>query len=163
MQPNVPFWMGEQFQGNEAWEVVQGDAFGAYIEMFCDCPTPVDISGWQFMWEVKESLDPDDPNVVGAVIWTTKGGECGMTALVVIPAVTANIPDGRYAFDLKYRTPSGFVATIRRGELSVLPSTNIEFSLDQKVPPVGGGAPALPTEPARTNYSFPTNYREGYG
>jgi hypothetical protein len=155
--------MGQQYQGNETWEVVQGDSLGFYVEMFCDCPDVIDITGWQFMWEVKEGLDPDDPNVLGAVIWTERGGECGMTALVIIPAVTANIPDGRYAFDLKCRTPSGFVTTIRRGELNVLPSTNIEFSLDQKVPPVGGGAPSLPTEPARAADAFPTNYRQGYG
>jgi hypothetical protein len=161
-QPAQPFWMGD-FPGNESWEVIQGDAFAAYIEMFCDCPDAVDISGWQFMLEIKESLDPDDPNVLGAVIWTAKGGECGVTALILIPAVTANIPDGSYAFDLKYRTPSGLVATIRRGEFNILPSTNTEFSLDQKVPPEGGGAPVLPIHPARAADSFPINYRQGYG
>jgi hypothetical protein len=133
--------MGEQYLYNESWEVVQGDALAAYIEMFCDCPTPVDISGWQFLFEVKESLDPDDPNILAAVLWTAKGGECGMTALIVIPKLTAAIPDGRYAFDLKYRTPSQLVGTIRRGELNVLPTTNLELSYNQEVPPAGGGSP----------------------
>jgi hypothetical protein len=172
MQPQIPFWFGEQYPYNETWECVQGDAFAAYIEMFCDCPTPVNITGWQFMFQVKESLDPDDPNLLGAVLWTAKGGECGITALIVVPAVTALIPDGRYAFDLKCRSPSQLVGTIRRGELNVLPTTSLELSLNQEVPPVGGGYPALPPQgsypglaalrqPAQT-YIFP-GWRQGYG
>jgi hypothetical protein len=165
MQPQVPFWMGQQYLYNEVWEVVQGDALAAYIEMFCDCPTPVDISGWQFMFTVKESLDPDDPNVLCAVLWTSKGGECGMTALIVVPKLTAALPDGRYAFDLKYRTPSQLVGTIRRGELDVLPTANLELSFNQEVPPAGGGSigpatvgtPSLPIPP--TYPGLPVVYR----
>lgn len=160
MQPQVPFWFGEQYPYNEVWEVIQGDALAAYIEMFCDCPTPVDVTGWQFMFEVKESLDPSDPNILCAVLWTARGGECGTTALIVIPKLTANIPDGRYAFDLKYRTPSQLVGTIRRGELNVLPTTNLELSYNQEVPPAGGGYPTLPVS---SSYLFPTSPKQGYG
>lgn len=160
--------MGQQYPYNEEWECVQGDAMAFYIEMFCDCPTAVDISGWQFMFEVKEGLDPNDPNILAAVLWTAKGGECGVTALIVIPAVTALIPDGRYAFDLKYRTPSQLVGTIRRGELNVLPTTNLELSLNQEVPPIGGGADSLPPSGGSyarltvPSYVYPGS-KQGYG
>jgi hypothetical protein len=129
-----PFWQGN-FQNNVLWEVIQGDAMAYYIELFCECPTPVNINGWQFMFEVKESLDPEDPNVLLAVLWTCMGGECGLTALIVIPKLTALLPDGRYAFDLKYRTPSGLVTTVARGQLNVLPTTTLELSFGQEVPP----------------------------
>jgi hypothetical protein len=158
--------MGEQYPYNEVWEVVQGDAIGAYIQMFCDCPTPVNISGWQFMFTVKESLDPNDPNVLCAVLWTCKGGECGLTALIVIPKLTANLPDGRYAFDLKYRTPSQLVGTVRRGELNVLPTAELELSYNQEVPPAGHGIAGLPFPTQASSpvppYTFPP-WRQGYG
>lgn len=163
MQPNIPFWMGEQYPYNEDWEVIQGDALACYIEMFCDCPTPVNVSGWQFMFTVKESLDPTDPGNLCSVLWTAKGGECGVTALIVIPKLTANIPDGRYMYDLKYRTPSQLVGTIRRGWLNVLPAAELELSYNQEVPPIGGGADSLPKAAlSMPAYTYP-DYRAGYG
>ena len=145
-----PHWMGSF--PNTTWEVIQGDALCYYIEMFCDCPTPVDISGYQFDFQVKESMDPFDPNILCEVLWTTKGGECGVTALIVVPKLTATIPDGLYAFDLKYRTPSGMVQTLQRGELNVLPSTNLDLSLGKEVPPVGSAPP--PAQPAPPGYGY---------
>ena len=166
MQPQTPFWMGEtgEYQ-NEVWECVQGDAFAAYVQLFCDCPTLVDITGWQFMFEVKESLDPNDPNILGSVLWTETNGGRGITALVVVPKVTAMIPDGRYAFDLKYRTPSQLVKTIRRGEWLSLPTAELELSYNQEVPPAGGGWPSLPGLPPTGYYALvvPQSHRQGYG
>ena len=78
--------------------------------------------------------------VLLSVLWTAKGGECGVTALIVTPKLTAVLPDGRYMFDFKYRTPSALVSTIARGELNVLPTNNLELSYNQEVPPIGGGA-----------------------
>src|SRR5215475_13287933 len=117
VQPTRPFWQGGF--PNSAWELIQGDALAFYIEMFCDCPNPVDITGWQFMFTVKESLDPTDPNNLCSVLWTETKGACGVTALIVIPKLTATIPERVYAFDLKYRTPSNLVQTIERGTLTV--------------------------------------------
>jgi hypothetical protein len=168
MQPYVPFWMGRQYPYNEQWEVIQGDAFAAYIEMFCDCPTPVNINGWQFMFEIKDSFDASDPNIWASVLWTSAaGGECGVTALIVIPALTAAIPDGSYVFDLKYRTPSQLVQTIRRGPFNILPAVELELSLNQEVPPAGGGAssmlsPAVSPSVLTATYAYPS-YRQGYG
>jgi hypothetical protein len=131
------------FAGNESWEVIQGDTLAYYIYMFCDCPTPVDISGYQFDFQVKESMDPDDPNVMCEVLWTEERGACGITALIVLPNLTAAMPDGRYAFDLKSRSPSGLVGTLRRGELNVLPSTNLDLSLGLEVPPAPWQPPPM--------------------
>jgi hypothetical protein len=154
MQPTQPFWMGQQFPNNDSWEVVQGDALAYYIQMFCDCPTVVDITGYQFQFEVKESMDPDDPNELLEVLWTSMRGECGITALIVIPKLTAALPDGRYAFDLKARSPSGIVSTLKRGDIAVLPSVNLELSLGLEVPPIPGSQPP-PAQP-------PTGYYYGY-
>lgn len=159
MFPTRPFWMGEF--PNSRMEVIQGDSLAYYIQMFCDCPSPVNISGWQFDWEVKDSMDPQDPNVVAEVLWTCLNGQCGLTALIVIPAVTAEIPDGIYAWDLKYRTPSGLVKTLQRGQLDVLPSVCLDFSLGQEVPPANMRTPppaALP--PQGGYYYYP--YAKGY-
>ena len=134
-QPMRPFWMGDDpDQINERWSVVQGDYLAFYIELFCECPDPVDITHYQFMFTVRESLDPEDPNLMINTLWTEDQGNCGLTALVVQPGDTAECPPGRYWFDLKYRTPSGLVKTIRRGELEVLPTAELELSKGLEVP-----------------------------
>jgi hypothetical protein len=115
-----------------------------YVQMFCECEGPVDITGWQFMYKIKESLDPDDPNILLAVLWTEKNGTCGITSLIIIPKLSAAVPDGRYAWDFKYRTPSGFVSTIRRGIIDILPTTDLELAENLEVPPIGGGNTSLP-------------------
>jgi hypothetical protein len=132
-QPIRPFWMG-QFP-NTYWEVVQGDCMAYYIEMFCDCPTVVDITGYQFQFEVKESMDPQADELL-EVLWTSLRGECGITALIVIPKLTAALPDGRYAMELRARSPSGLVTTLERGDFGVLPAVNLELSAGLEVPPV---------------------------
>jgi hypothetical protein len=151
MIPQQPFWMGQQQKYNDCWEVIQGDALAYYLEMFCDCPNVIDITGYQFVFQIKDSLDPDDPNVLCEVLWTAQGSWCGITALIVLPKLTATIPDGRYAFDCKYRTPSGLVGTVRRGTINVLPSSNLDFSLNKEVPPIGWTPPI--SEPPHPYYN----------
>ena len=161
MIPTRPFWMGESLSElNETWEVIQGDALTYYIEMFCDCPMVVNINGYQFAFTVKSSMDPDDPDVLCEVLWTCFGGECGVTALIVIPKLTATLPDGSYAFDVKYRSPSGLVGTIRRGLLNVLPTTSLQLSLNQEVPPASD-SPTMATNPLGTRSGC--YYTRGYG
>jgi hypothetical protein len=140
-QPLRPAWMGD-FEHNERWEVIQGDALVYFIELFCGCPMIPDITNWTFLFTVKASMDPSDPNDLAQVIWNEQHGACGYTALIVLPYQTSVLPAGSFAFDLKYRTPStALVQTIRRGELDILPSTNTDLSPLGEIPPPIVGPP----------------------
>jgi len=132
--------MGDsEYYDNSLWQVVQGDALCYFTELYCQCPMVPDITGYQFQYTVKASLDPSDPNILAQVLWTELHGACGWTCLIVIPDLTSQIPVGRYAFDYKYRTPSNLVFTIARGELDVLPTSDIQLSEGVKVPPATQG------------------------
>jgi hypothetical protein len=101
-----------------------------------------DITNWTFLFTVKASMDPSDPNDLAQVIWNEQHGACGYTALIVLPYQTSVLPAGSFAFDLKYRTPStALVQTIRRGELDILPSTNTDLSPLGEIPPPIVGPP----------------------
>jgi len=140
-QPVSPYWMGDgEVYCNERWEVVQGDTLAFFIQLFCDCPTLVpDITGYTFAFVVKASLDSTDPNELLIIAWTEYHGACACTVLVAMPQQTASLPAGRYAFDVKYRTPGGSITTLKRGELDVLPSTNIDMAGFGFVPPPNPG------------------------
>jgi hypothetical protein len=132
--------MGDsEYYANSLWQVVQGDALCYFTELFCQCPMVPDITGYQFFFIVKASLDSNDPNTLLAVLWTELHGACGYTCLIVIPDLTSQLPVGRFAFDYKYRTPSNLVTTIARGELDVLPSSNVVLSEGILVPPATSG------------------------
>jgi hypothetical protein len=134
-QPVRPFWMGD-FRENMRWEVVQGDCLAYFIALFCECPMTPDITDWTFVFTVKASLDPNDPNTLGQVIWNEQHGLCGWTALIWLPQYTQNVPPGRYAFDLKYRTRSTVLTqTIARGELDVIPTSDLTLSQPHEIPP----------------------------
>jgi hypothetical protein len=137
-QPVRPFWMGD-FEQNMLWSVIQGDALCYFIQLFCGClstgASAPDITNYVFLFTIKPSLDPSDPNMLLQVIWNAQHGTCGATALIVLPSQTALLPSGRYAFDLKYRTPSGMlIQTIARGEIDVLPSTNFDLAAGIPLP-----------------------------
>lgn len=134
-QPVRPFWMGD-FQQNMRWELVQGDCLAYFIALFCECPMTPDITDWTFVFTVKASLDPDDPNILGQVIWSEQHGLCGWTALIWLPEFTRLVPPGRYAFDVKYRTRSTMLTqTIARGELDVIPTSDLTLSQPGEIPP----------------------------
>lgn len=134
-QPLRPFWMGD-FRENMRWEIVQGDCLAYFIALFCECPMTPDITDWTFVFTVKASLDPNDPNILGQVIWSEQHGLCGWTALIWLPEFTALVPPGRYAFDLKYRTRStALTQTIARGELDVIPTSDLSLSQPHEIPP----------------------------
>lgn len=151
-QPVRPFWMGDDFQQNMRWSCIQGDAFAYFIQFLCSClstGTPPDVTNYVFLFTIKASLDPSDPNTLGQVIWNEQHGSCGYTALIVLPNITAAIPCGRYAFDLKYMTPSGMITvTFARGEIDILPSSNTTLSALVPLPPpyVPVGARQLGTQ-----------------
>jgi hypothetical protein len=127
--------MGD-FRENMRWEVVQGDCLAYFIALFCECPMVPDITNWTFVFTVKASLDPTDPNILGQVIWNEQHGLCGWTALIWLGQYTMNVPPGRYAFDLKYRTRSTVLSqTIARGELDVIPSSDLTLSQAHEIPP----------------------------
>ena len=131
-QPVRPVWMGE-FQQNMRWSVVQGDALAYFIQFLCGCLSTgaqaPDVSNYIFLFTIKASMDPLDPNTLGQVIWNEQHGTCGYTCLIVLPNITAALPAGCYAWDLKYMTPSAMLTTtFARGELDVLPSTNTELA-----------------------------------
>jgi hypothetical protein len=126
-QPVRPFWMGDD-QDNTQIEFIQGDAFGAYVVFPCNCFTP-NITNYIFLFTIKASMDPEDPNTLLQTAWNEQNGGCGITALIVLPSLTSQVPEGRYAFDLKYQGPSGLtVVTCKRGQANVLPSTNLNLS-----------------------------------
>jgi hypothetical protein len=129
-QPVRPFWMGD-CQNNMLLEFIQGDAFGRYVVFPCDCFTP-NITNYLFLFTIKASMDPADPDTLLQTIWTEQNGGCGITALILLPSLTSQVPEGRYAFDLKYQTPSGYVVqTCARGQVNVLSSTNTTLSPPQ--------------------------------
>lgn len=140
-QPVRPFWMGDDFQQNMRWSVIQGDALAYFIQFLCGCLSTgtqaPNVSNYVFLFTIKASMDPTDPNTLGQVIWNEQHGSCGYTCLIVLPNITAAIPPGRYAFDLKYMTPSAmFTVTFGRGEIDVLPSTNTTLAAMVPLPPV---------------------------
>jgi len=122
---------------NERWQVVQGDTLAFFIEVFCDCPMTPDVTGYSFYFVVKASMDPTDPTNLLVTAWTEYHGACGWTALIVLGDLTAQVPEGRYAFDCKSRSPGGVVQTMKRGEIDFLPSTNIDLSSGTVIPPPG--------------------------
>lgn len=127
--------MGD-FQQNMRWSVIQGDCLAYFIALFCECPMTPDITNWTFVFTVKASLDPEDPNILGQVIWSEQHGLCGWTALIWLPQYTRLVPPGRYAFDLKYRTRSTMLTqTIARGELDVIPTSDLTLSQPHEIPP----------------------------
>lgn len=133
-QPVRPFWMGDS-QNNLHWEVVQGDCLAYFIALFCECPMTPDITNWTFVFTVKQSLDPNDA-ILSQVIWNEQHGACGYTALIWLPEQTMLVPEGRYAFDLKYRTRSTMlVETIARGQLDVIASSDLTLSPPGEIPP----------------------------
>jgi hypothetical protein len=137
-QPVQPFWMGNsEVYENELWQVVQGDTLAFFIEVFCDCPMTVDVTGYSFYFLVKASMDPTDPTNLLVTAWTEYHGACGWTALIILGELTAQVPSGRYAFDCKSRSPGGVVQTMKRGEIDFLPSTNIDLSTGVVIPPPG--------------------------
>lgn len=141
-QPVRPAWMGD-FQQNLSWSVIQGDALAYFIQFLCGCLSTgaqaPDVTNYVFLFTVKASLDSTDPNTLAQVIWNEQHGSCGYTCLIVLPNVTAYLPPGRYAFDLKYMTPSGMLTTtFARGTLEVLPSTNTDFSTLMPLPTLAG-------------------------
>jgi hypothetical protein len=140
-QPVRPFWMGD-YRQNMRWEVVQGDCLAYFIALFCECPMTPDITDWTFVFTVKASLDPADPNILSQVIWTEQHGLCGWTCLIWLPEQTMNVDPGRYAFDLKYRTRSTLLTqTIARGELDVLPTSDLTLAQPDVIPPPLPGLP----------------------
>jgi len=126
-QPVRPFWMGDD-QNNLHWEMVQGDCLCYFIELFCNCPMTPDITDWVFQFTVKESLDPLDPNTLFKVVWNAQHGACAWTCLIVLPKNTLQVWPGSYAFDLKSQTPGGLVTTFARGQLDILPSSDLSLS-----------------------------------
>jgi hypothetical protein len=144
-QPVAPFWMGDtEYYENMLWQVVQGDYLAYFIEMFCECPLVPDITDYCFYLSVRAGMDPNDPELC-ATVWNENQGQCGCTALIILPYYTAQIPVGRYAFDLKYMSPSGLVRTFARGELDVLPGTNTAFSqINEVAPPITEVTPHPP-------------------
>lgn len=140
-QPVRPFWMGD-YRENMRWELIQGDCLAYFIQLFCECPLVPDITNYTFIFTVKESLDPNDPNILGQVIWNEQHGACGYTCLIWLPQYTQLVPPGRYAFDLKYRTRSTMlVQTIARGELDVIPTSDLTLSPAGEIPPPIAGPP----------------------
>jgi hypothetical protein len=138
-QPMRPAWMGD-FCENMRWSVVQGDALAYFIQFLCSCLSTgalaPDVTNYVFLFTVKASLDPLDPNTLAQVVWNEQHGTCGYTALIVLPNITAALPAGNYAFDLKYMTPSAYLTTtFARGELDVLPGTNTTLSAMVPLPP----------------------------
>lgn len=139
-QPVRPVWMGDDFQQNMRWSVIQGDALAYFIQFLCGCLSTgtraPDVSNYVFLWTCKASMDPLDPNTLGQVVWNEQHGTCGYTALIILPNITAAIPAGRYAWDLKYQTPSAMLTTtFARGEIEILPTTNTEFAAMVPLPP----------------------------
>lgn len=102
----------------------QGDSL-LYLMQFQNGTGGLDITDYSFVFTAKRSkLDPDSAAVVQTFYKTVPGAQsvAGLLPFEAIPPFSsAKIPpDATYVMDVRYMTPSGDVATIIEGELTVL-------------------------------------------
>jgi hypothetical protein len=112
----------DPFQVKET--IRQGDSL-LYLLQFQNGSGGLDITDYQVVFTAKRSkLDPDSAAVVQTFYKAIPGTQSigGILPFEAIPPFSSDQipPDATYVMDVRYMTPSGDVATIIEGDLTVL-------------------------------------------
>ena len=101
----------------------QGTDFESTLDLIGDDGTPIDLTGYQFSGQIKKSYYSS--TVSANITITVPDAANGVTYLKITAANTANIPAGRYVYDVKMVDTSNTVTRIVEGIVTITPQVTI--------------------------------------
>jgi hypothetical protein len=100
-------------------QIDAGTDFQLTLDLAEDDGTPIDCTGSTFNSQIKYSYYTS--NVTAYLMVTPIDAANGTTLLSIDAANTANIPPGRYVYDIRRTDPVGIVSRIIEGIVTVTP------------------------------------------
>lgn len=102
-------------------EIRCGDSL-LYAMQFSNGTGPTDITGFNFIYTVKNSRDDLDVDAVLQTKYAAPAGIDSQGGQLAFEAITPDqgsvVPPANYVFDLRYKTPANQVATLSEGTIN---------------------------------------------
>jgi hypothetical protein len=97
----------------------QGTDFETSLDLIADDGTSINIAGYVFSGQIRKSYYSSNPaaNLVIVITNASKGN----TLITLDAANTANIPAGRYVYDIKMKDSINVVSRVVEGIVTVTP------------------------------------------
>ena len=99
----------------------QGTDFESNLDLINDDGTPIDITGYSFSGQIRKSYYSS--NATANIEITITNAVTGNTLLHIPAANTANIPAGRYVYDIKMDTTTS-ISRVVEGIITVTPQVS---------------------------------------
>lgn len=97
----------------------QGSTFDTTLDLVQDDGSPLDVTGYQFSGQVRKSYYSS--NATANLTITATNAAQGNLIVSMSAATTANIPAGRYLYDIKMTDVSLTVTRIVEGIITISP------------------------------------------
>jgi hypothetical protein len=97
----------------------QGADFETSLDLIADDGTAINIAGYIFSGQIRKSYY--SANTSGSLEFTILDAANGNTIVSINSANTANIPAGRYVYDIKMEDTSNTITRVLEGIVTVTP------------------------------------------
>jgi hypothetical protein len=97
----------------------QGSTFNTQLTLTDDYGNPYDLTGFTLAGRAKKSYNT--ANVAFVFSITTQNPTTGIITLGLSSAVTANVPYGKYVYDVTVTSPLQIVSRVLEGQIYVSP------------------------------------------
>ena len=95
----------------------RGDDYALQLVLTDVDSVPIDITGWEFYFTIKNNrTDPDDIAVISKDIPATVNPTSGILSIILTAAEVNNL-SGAYFYDIQYKA-SGIIQTITHGSIT---------------------------------------------
>lgn len=102
--------------------VDQGTDFESNLDLIADDGTPINVTGYTFTGQIRKSYY--SANATANIAITVTDAPNGNAYLRMTAANTANIPAGRYVYDVKMKDTSNTTTRIIEGIITITPQVS---------------------------------------